>query len=82
MEATKAKVEANIRGSYLATERAWHLGELAHLMASAVRVRTTGYAPENAELFLTQATLEVEMFQADLEYRGALAGLEALMRER
>jgi len=51
-------------------------------MVSAVRVQTTGYAPENTELFLTKAKLEVEMFQADLEYRQALAGLKALMRER
>jgi hypothetical protein len=48
----------------------------------AVRVRTTGYAPENAELFLNRAALEAEMFQADLESREALAGLKALTRER
>jgi hypothetical protein len=82
MEATKAKVEANLWSSYFAMEPAWQLGELAHRMVSAARVRTTGYAAENAGRFLTQATLEVEMFQADLEYREAPAGLEALMRER
>ena len=49
-------------------------------MVSAVRVQTTGYlSAENAELLLTKAKLEVE---ADLEYREALAGLKALMRER
>ena len=51
-------------------------------MVSAVRVQTTGYVPENAELLLTKARLEVEIFQADLEYREALAGFKALIRER
>jgi hypothetical protein len=37
---------------------------------------------KNAELFLTRAKLEVEMFQANLEYREAMAGLKALMRQR
>jgi outer membrane protein TolC len=82
VEAAKAKVAVNIKSSYFAMERARQLSELAHRMVSAVGVQTTGYARQNAELFLTQAKLEVEMFQADLEYRQALAELKALMRER
>jgi len=63
------------------------IGRLKQLTAipfawSTVRVQTTSYAPENAEQFLTQATLEGEMFTANLEYREALAELKALMRER
>jgi len=82
VEATKAKVAANIKSSYFALERARQLSELAHRMVSAVQVQTAGYARENDELFLPKAKLEVEMFQADLEYRQALAGLKALVRER
>jgi hypothetical protein len=63
-------------------ERARQLSELAHRMVSAVGVQTTGYARENTEFFLPKAKLEVEMFQADLEYRQALAGLKALIGER
>jgi len=79
---TKAKVAANVKSSYFAMERARQLSELAHRMASAVPVQATDYAPENAELFLTKARLEAEMFQADLEYGEALAGLKGLMHER
>ena len=78
IEASKAKVATDIKSSPFAMER----GELAHRMVSAVGVQTTGCAAENTELFLTKAKLEVQMFQANLEYREALAGLKALMRER
>jgi len=55
--------------------------ELAHRMVSAVRVRTPGYAAENARLFLTRAALEVQMVPAELEHREVPAGLKARMRE-
>jgi len=82
VELTKAKVAASVKSSYFAMQRARQLSELAHRMASAVQLQTTSYALENGELILTKARLEVELFQADLEYRQALAALKALMRER
>ena len=82
VELTKAKVAASVKSSYFAMQRARQLSELAHRMASAVQLQTTSYAPENDEFILTKAKLEVELFQADLEYRQALAALKALMHER
>lgn len=82
VELTKAKVAASVKSSYFAMQRARQLSELAHRMASAVQLQTTAYAPEDSGLFLTKAKLEVDVFQADLEYRQALAVLKALMRER
>jgi len=81
VEATKAKVATNIRSSDFALERARQLSELAHRMVSAVRVRTSGYAPENAELFSPRNS-KWRCFRRTSEYREALAGLKALMRER
>lgn len=82
VELTKAKVAASVRSSYFAMQRARQLSELAHRMTSATELRTTIYEPENTNLFLTKAKLEVEEFQADLEYRQALAALKALTHER
>jgi outer membrane protein TolC len=82
VELTKAKVAASVKSSYFAMQRARQLSELAHRMASAVQLQATSYAPENDEVILTKAKLEVEVFQADLEYRQALAALKELMRER
>lgn len=72
---------ATIKSSYFAMERARQLSELAHRMVSAGRVQTTSDAPENAELFSPRPSWKL-MFQPDLEYREAAAGLQALMRER
>lgn len=82
LQLTKAEVAASVKSSYFAMEQARQLSELAHRMASTVQLQAVSYAPENVEFFLTRAKLEVEMFQADLEYRQACAALKDLMLER
>lgn len=82
VELTKAKVAANLKSSYFAMQRARQLSELAHRMASAVQLQTTSYTTEEGQVSSIKAKLEVEIFQADLEYRQALAALKALMHER
>jgi len=82
VELTKAKVAASVKSSYFAMQRARQLSELAHRMVSAVQLQTVNYAPENDEFILTKAKLEIEVLQADLDYRQALAALKALLRAR
>lgn len=82
VELTKAKVAANLKSSYFVMQRARQLSELAHRMASAVQLQTTGYTAEEGQFSSIKAKLEVEVFQADLEYRQALAALKAVMHER
>ena len=72
---------ANVKSSYFVMQRARKLGELAHRVASVVQLQPTTYTTEDAQFSSTKAKLEVEVFQADLEYRQALATLKALMHE-
>jgi hypothetical protein len=44
-----------------------------------MQIQRTRYSPEDSELTLTKAKLEVEMFQADLNYRQVLARLKTLL---
>jgi hypothetical protein len=45
-------------------------------------IQPPGDAPENAELFLTKASVEVERLQSDRHHPEARAGLEAPTRKR
>ena len=51
-------------------------------MASAPRVVNAAYQPDSPEDQEAKATLEAEMFKAELAYREALAGLKELMGAR
>jgi hypothetical protein len=82
LQLTKAKVGAAVKSSYFELDRSRQLSELAHRMASTVRMENTANAPGRSEFRTTAAKLEVEMLQADLEYRQALARLKSLMGER
>lgn len=82
LKLTKAKVAAAVKNSYFEVDRSRRLSELAHRMASTLQIQRTSYSSENSELTLTKAKLEVEMFQADLDYRQALAQLKTLTGEQ
>jgi hypothetical protein len=81
VQLTKAKVAAAVKASFFELDRSRQLSELAHRMTTLTLQRTS-YASESPEVTLTRAKLEVEMLQADLEYRQALARLKALMGRR
>jgi outer membrane protein TolC len=81
LQLTKAKVSAAVKNTYFELDRSRQLSELAHRMASTLQIQRAGYSTENPEIKLTRARLEVEMLQADLEYRQALARLKGLMGE-
>jgi hypothetical protein len=54
----------------------------AKVSAAMLQIERTGYSPNDSQLTVTRAKLEVEMLQADLDYRQALERLKTLMGER
>jgi len=82
VQLTKAKVAGAIKKSYFEVDRARQLTLLAQRMASAPRVVNAAYQPDSPEDQEAKATLEAEMFKAELAYREALAGLKELMGAR
>jgi hypothetical protein len=50
-------------------------------MASTLQLQRAGYALDDSELRLTKAKLELDMFEADLGYRQALAQVKRLTGE-
>ena len=82
LELTKAKVAAAVKTSYFEMDRSRQLSELAHRLSDAIPPEKVGYSKDDPELAASRAKVEVEMFQADLEYRQALAQLKTLMGEQ
>jgi outer membrane protein TolC len=82
LELTKAKVASAVKTSYFEMDRARQLSELARRMSAAISVRDANYKKDDPDLAAAQAKVEVEIFQADLEYRQALAQLKTLMGEK
>jgi outer membrane protein TolC len=82
LELTKAKVAAGVKNSYFEMEQSRKLSELAHHLSSAILAQRVGYAEDDSELAVSRAKVEVEIFQADLDYRQALAQLRIEMGER
>ena len=82
LELTKAKVSASVKNSYFEMEQSRKLSELAHHLSSAILAQRVGYAEDDSELAISRAKVEVEIFQADLDYRQALAQLRIAMGER
>jgi hypothetical protein len=82
LELTKAKVAASVKNSYFEMEQSRKLSELAHHLSSAILAQRVGYAEDDSELAISRAKGEVEIFQADLDYRQALAQLRIAMGER
>lgn len=82
VQLTKQKVAASVKTSYFEMERSRRVSELTHRVADALPIQRVSYDKDASELALSRATIEVEMFQADLEYRQALGELKTLMGER
>jgi outer membrane protein TolC len=84
LELTKAKVAAAVKNSHLELERSRQLSELTRRLDSAIQLQRASYDENSAAEILAakKAKVEAEMFQADLDYRQALARLKALMGER
>ncbi|HSB29662.1 MAG TPA: hypothetical protein VLE19_17475, partial [Pyrinomonadaceae bacterium] len=79
---TKAKVAASVKTSYLEMDRSRLLSQVSQRMISTSQVVNADYhanAPEGREV---RASLEAEMFRAELAYREALARLKGLMGSR
>ena len=81
LELTKAKVAAAVKTSYFQMDRSRQLSALAHRLSDAIPVERISYAKGDSDLAVSRAKVEVEMFQADLEYRQSLAQLKTLMGE-
>jgi len=82
LQLTKAKVAGGVKTSHLELERLRQLSELTRRLDSAIQLERTSYEKTGAEVAAAkQAKVEAEMFQADLDYRQALAKLKALMGE-
>jgi outer membrane protein TolC len=83
LQLTKAKVSASVKSSHFELERSRQLSELTRRLASAIQVQRAVYEENGAEIAAAKkAKVEVEMFQADLDYRQALAKLKTLMGEQ
>jgi outer membrane protein TolC len=85
LELTKAKVAAAIKTSYFEMDRSRQLSELVHRLSAVIPLQRVSYsknAPgDDPELAASRAKVEIEMLQADLDYRQALTQLKTLMGE-
>jgi outer membrane protein TolC len=83
LQLTKAKVAASVKASHFELERSRQLSQLTRRLNSAIQLQKVSYEENNVEITAAKkAKVEAEMFQADLEYREALARLKTLMGER
>jgi hypothetical protein len=81
LELTKAKVAAAVKASYFEMDRSRQLTELAHRLSAEVSVREVSSRQDDSDRASSQARIDIEIFQADLEYRQALAKVKTLMGE-
>jgi outer membrane protein TolC len=80
VQLTKAKAAAGIKTSYLELQRSRQLAQLARRMVvSAGSIVDVSYQPDNPDVESARATMEADMFRAELEYRQAYARLKGLM---
>ena len=83
VELTKAKVAAAVKSSHLELERLQQLSQLTRRLASGIELQKASYDENGADLAAARkAKVEAEMFQADLDYRQALANFKTLIGER
>ena len=83
LQLTQAKVAAAVKSSHFEVERSRQLSELTRRLDSAIQLQRASYDENSVEIFAAKkAKVEAEMFQADLDYRQALAKLKTLMGER
>ena len=83
LQLTKAKVAASVKSSHLELERLQQLSELTRRLATGIELQKASYDENGADIAIARkAKVEAEMFQADLDYRQALANLKTLIGER
>jgi Outer membrane efflux protein len=82
LELTKAKVAAAVKSSYFEMDRSRQLSALARRLSEAIPVERVSYGKDDSELAVSRAKVEIEMLQADLDYRQAVEQLRTLMGER
>jgi outer membrane protein TolC len=83
VQVAKAKVAAAVKSSHFELERSRQLSEFTRRLDSAIQLHRASYEENSAEVTAAKrAKVEAEMFQADLEYRRALAKLKTLMGEQ
>jgi outer membrane protein TolC len=83
LQLTQAKVAASVKSSHFELERSRQLSELTRRLACAVQIQRTSYDENSSEITAAKkAKVEAQMFQADLDYRQALAALKTLMGEK
>ena len=82
LELTKAKVAAAVKSSYFEMDRSRQLSELARRLSDSIPVERVSYAKDDSELAVSRAKVEIEMLQADLDYRQAVEQLKTLMGEQ
>jgi outer membrane protein TolC len=81
LELTKAKVAAAVKAAYFDMDRSRQLSELAHRISQEVSVKPISFTEADPEKARSQAKVDIEVLQADLEYRQAFARLKTLMGE-
>jgi len=79
VQLTKAKVAAAVKSAYFELERSRQFTQLARRMMSATQVVEASYKPDDPEVESARATMEADMFRAELEYRQAYAKVKTLM---
>jgi outer membrane protein TolC len=82
LELTKAKVAAAVKASYFDMDRSRQLTQLAHRISAEVSVKPISSTTDDPDRASAQAKVDIEILQADLEYRQALARLKTLMGEK
>jgi len=83
LQLTRAKVAASVKNSVLELERSRQLSELTRRLDAVIHLERTTYEENGAEIAAAKkAKVEAAMFQADLDYRQALANLKTLMGEK
>jgi len=82
LELTKAKVASAVKTSYFEMDRSRQLSQLARRMSATISAREVSYRKDDPDLAASQAKIEIEIFQGDLEYRQAMAQLKTLMGEK
>ena len=70
-----------MKHSYYELERSRQLSEMTRRMSASLQ-QNVSYADDQDQVVASRARVEIEMYQADLDYLQALAQLKTLMGER
>jgi outer membrane protein TolC len=82
VELTRAKTASNVKSSFYELERSRELYQLARRMVSAGRAIEANYVSDGHDADAAHATLEAELFRAELQYRQAYTRVKTLMGEK